>query len=214
MPEVQAKTALIVGATGLVGSHLLSHLIESDRYQRIIVLARRVESIKVHEKVIAKTFAALDRPAIEHVDDFYCALGTTQKVSGKAGLQVIDHHLVVRCAEWARAAGANAAAVVSALGASVRSLFFYSRVKGEMEKDVEAIGFDSLMFWQPSVIYGARESSRPVEWLAARLLTVKCLGTYQSLPGEAVARAMAIQTPLAPNGIFRYNVGDINSFLN
>jgi uncharacterized protein YbjT (DUF2867 family) len=69
MPEVQAKTALIVGATGLVGSHLLSHLIESDRYQRIIVLARRVESIKVHEKVIAKTFAALDRPAIEHIDD-------------------------------------------------------------------------------------------------------------------------------------------------
>tara|TARA_R110001583_G_scaffold27732_1_gene98912 strand:- start:3786 stop:4430 length:645 start_codon:yes stop_codon:yes gene_type:complete len=214
MPEVQAKTAVIVGATGLVGSHLLNYLIESDRYQRIIVLARRVESVKVHDKVIAKTFAALDRPGTEQIDDFYCALGTTQKISGKAGLQVVDHHLVVRCAEWAKAAGAALATVVSAHGASVRSPFFYSRVKGEMEKDVEVIGFDSLTFWQPSVIYGARKSSRPVEWLAARLLAPKFWGIYQSLPGEVIARAMAVQTPLAPNGIFRYNVGDINSLLN
>ena len=171
-------TALLAGATGLVGRALLAQLLGADRRQRVIVLARKPLPTTIARDprltVLVGDLAAL---AVEcgPIDDAYIALGTTIKVAGsQAAFRAVDLDLVVAIARAARQAGARRLAVVSALGADRRSGVFYNRVKGEMEETVSALGYESVVFARPSLLLGDRESlgqpTRGGEVWAARLL--------------------------------------------
>jgi len=171
-------TALLAGATGLVGRALLDRLLASDRQQRVVVLARKplAASIARHPQltVLVGDMAALVGEA-GAIGDVYIALGTTIKVAGsEAAFRAIDLDLVVAIARAARAAGARRLAVVSALGAERRSRVFYNRVKGEMEEAVAGLGYESVVLARPSLLLGDRESlgqpTRSGEVWAARLL--------------------------------------------
>ena len=109
------------------------------------------------------------------IDDVYIALGTTIKVAGsEEAFRAVDLDLVVAIARRAREAGARRLAVVSALGADRRSCVFYSRVKGEMEEAVTALGYESIVLARPALLLGDRESlgqpTRAGEVWAARWL--------------------------------------------
>ncbi len=130
------RTALLAGATGLVGRAILPMLVASTRYRSVNVLLRRTPSdvktsakLKIHEVDFARLPAALPT-----VDDVFIALGTTIKLAGsEAAFRQVDFDFVVNTARAARAAGATRLAVVSALGANAKSRVFYNRVKGEMQ---------------------------------------------------------------------------------
>jgi uncharacterized protein YbjT (DUF2867 family) len=194
------RTALLTGATGLVGRALLGRLLDSEHYRSVHVLLRRTSAnvgvdpkLKVHEVDFARLPAAL--PA---VDDAYIALGTTIKVAGsQAAFRQVDFDFVVNTARAARAAGATRLAVVSALGADPTSRIFYNRVKGEMEIAVMQIGFDSVVIAQPSMLLGDRaalgQPPRSGELWAARLLgPVGWLmpRDVRPIPAAAVASAL------------------------
>jgi uncharacterized protein YbjT (DUF2867 family) len=109
------------------------------------------------------------------VDDVYIALGTTIKVAGsQAAFRAVDFDAVVNTARAARAAGASRLAIVSALGADAKSAVFYNRVKGEMQATVSQLGYESVVFAQPSLLVGDRaalgQPTRPGEVWATRLL--------------------------------------------
>lgn len=214
MGELQpdCRTALLVGATGLIGARVLTELLASDCYARVVVQVRNPNKITLqHPKLRILPFGINELP--EPVNDFYCALGTTQKQSGKDGLVDVDRDLVVTSASLALAAGAGRASVVSAIGASVASPFFYNRIKGEMEEALLALNFDCCIFWQPSVLLGKRPGDfRLAERLTGRLLNSKWFGRYQALPGDRVGCAMVAVTPMAQDGIFRYKVPQIKAF--
>ena len=155
-------TALLAGATGLVGRALLVRLLAADRRQRVIVLARKplptTSARDPRLTVLVGDMTALAGEA-GAIDDVYIALGTTIKVAGsEAAFRAVDLDLVVAIARRAREAGARRLAVVSALGADRRSRVFYNRVKGEMEDSVAALGYESVVLARPSLLLGDRES--------------------------------------------------------
>ncbi len=176
--DAKATTALLAGATGLVGGALLARLLATDRRRRVTVLARKPMATTLARDprltILIGDMASLANDA-GAIDDVYIALGTTIKVAGsEEAFRAVDLDLVVAIARAARAAGARRLAVVSALGADRRSRIFYNRVKGEMEATVAALGYDSVVFARPSLLLGNRESlgqpKRRAEVFAANVL--------------------------------------------
>jgi len=194
------RTALLAGATGLVGRMLLPMLLASKHYRSVHVLLRRTPpdikssaKLKVHQV----DFARLPE-AFPTVDDVFIALGTTIKVAGsEAAFRQVDFDFVVNTARAARAAGATRLAVVSALGADAESRVFYNRVKGEMQAAIAQLGYESVVIAQPSLLLGDRaalgQPARSGEIWAARLLGP--LGwsvpkAVRPIPAAAVASAL------------------------
>jgi uncharacterized protein YbjT (DUF2867 family) len=171
-----ARTALLAGATGLIGRALLPLLQASPAYGQVHVLARRpIADAAAHVRTTVHVVDFARLPALPALDDAYVALGTTIKVAGsQAAFRAVDLDAVVNTARAARAAGARRLAVVSALGADARSAVFYNRVKGEMQDAIGALGFESIVIAQPSLLLGDRaaigQTVRRAEVWAARLL--------------------------------------------
>jgi uncharacterized protein YbjT (DUF2867 family) len=159
---------LLVGATGLVGRSVLQQALADDRVTQVIAPARR--ALPAHPKLLNPVvdFEALPEGAPWwSVDAVVCALGTTIKVAGsQAAFYRVDHDLPLQVARLALRCGARTYALNSALGASADSRVFYSRTKGELERDLRALGFASLTLVRPGLIGGDREESRPAERLA------------------------------------------------
>lgn len=194
------RTALLAGATGLVGRALLSMLLAGKEYRSVHVLVRRAApeikdnaKLKVHQV----DFARLPE-AFPTVDDVFIALGTTIKAAGsEAAFRQVDVDFVVNTARAARAAGATRLAVVSALGADAKSRVFYNRVKGEMQAAIAQLGYESVVIAQPSLLLGDRaalgQPARSGEIWAERLLGP--LGwivpkAVRPIPARAVASAV------------------------
>lgn len=193
---METRTALVAGASGLVGGFLLDGLLESPLYREVCSLGRRPLP-KQHPKLTQRTvdFARLEEETLPAADDAFCCLGTTIKKAGsQEAFRAVDHDAVLAFARAARKAGARRFLLVSALGADKGSRIFYNRVKGETEEDLKAVGFESLILLRPSLLLGDRAESRPGE--RAAVVATKLLGPllrpFASRPIEAttVARAM------------------------
>ena len=194
------RTALLAGATGLVGRALLPMLLAGKRYRRVHVLLRRaVPDIKASAKLKVHQVDFARLPVrFPTVDDVFIALGTTIKVAGsEAAFRQVDYDFVVNTARAARTAGATRLAVVSALGADAKSRVFYNRVKGEMQDAIAQLGYESVVIAQPSLLLGDRaalgQPARSGEVWAARLL--RPLGWMvpkgvRPIPARAVASAL------------------------
>lgn len=205
------RSALLVGATGLIGRALLPLLEKSERYASVQVLVRRaVTGIEAHPKVGFHTvdFSHLPK-AFPKVDDLYIALGTTIKVAGsEEAFRQVDHDFVVNTARAAHTAGARRLAVVSALGADAGSRVFYNRVKGEMQAHIAELGFESVVIAQPSLLIGDRAAlGQPVrsgEVWATRLFSPVMWMVprgVRPIAAEAVAAAMLAATLAARPGV-------------
>jgi uncharacterized protein YbjT (DUF2867 family) len=206
MPQI----ALLAGATGLVGRELASQLSASDDYATVHVLLRRdVPELAALPKIVAHVVSFEQLPTLPAVDDVYIALGTTIKVAGsQEAFRRVDYDYVVAVARAGRAAGARRLGVVSALGADAKSSVFYNRVKGEMQATVAELGYESVVFAQPSLLMGDRESlgqpTRGAEVWAQRLLEpISWLVPARVRPVRAsgVATALVRGVRAAPAGV-------------
>jgi len=194
-----SRTAVVAGATGMVGSLLLRQLAASADYSEIRVLGRRAPA-QVHPKIrfVESDFGDLDRHAgALAADDVFCCLGTTiRKAGSQPAFERVDYHMVVDLARAAHKAGAKRFLVVSSVGASEKSPAFYSRVKARMEQAVGAIGFETVHIVRPSLLLGNRAERRPGERLAqiaAPLLSPLLhgpLAKYRAVGGNEVADAL------------------------
>ena len=212
--ESAGRIAVIVGVTGLIGSHLLKRLLQSNHYSKVVAIARSSAPGSVKEYIDSGQliWQPFSEPMPNQVDHFFCALGTTQKVAGKAGLAAVDRDLVFETASAAIAKGASLCSVVSATGADARSIFFYNRIKGEMETAVSALGARCVQFWQPSVLLGERSEERFAEKIAGCILRSPLPKNIQARGGAAVASAMAVAAGQDLTGIHRFKVREIDMF--
>ena len=190
------RIALIAGATGLTGSHLLTQLLKDDRYSRITSLVRKASPTTDRNRLqLVVDFNKL--PALSKADDAYCCLGTTIKKAGsQAAFRKVDFEFVMNFAHAAKSAGAYRFLVVSSIGANARSSIFYSRVKGEMENALREIGFGALHIFQPSLILGERKEQRAAERFdiaVFNVMGVAMLGPmrkYRPINSTTIAKAM------------------------
>jgi len=173
------RTALIAGATGLVGREVLARLQGDERYDRVRVLSRRPvdvagDKLTVHVDDFERLPAlAEEQPTLFAVDDVFCCLGTTLAQAGsKAAFEAVDYGHVVALARACAAQGAQRLFLVSAVGANARSPNFYSRVKGRTEQAVSELGFATVHLVRPSLLLGQREDNRAGEALGQRLAPV------------------------------------------
>lgn len=193
------RTALILGATGLVGGKLLDRLLASDRYERVTTIGRR-RTGRQHPALVQHVvdFEDLEGHAdLFAVDDIFCCLGTTiRKAGSQERFLEIDVEYPVQAAELGAARGAEQFLVVSSLGADPDARVFYSRAKGEMEVRVRQLPLRAIWILRPSLLLGERDELRVGERVAEVVmvpvapLLIGPLRRYRPIRASAVAQAM------------------------
>src|SRR5207247_453038 len=164
-----SRTALVAGASGLVGSRVLRLLLEDPAYARVTVLARR--ELPLSHKKLEQRVVSFDRLAqiadFPRVHDVFCCLGTTMKQAGSPdAFRKVDFSYVVELARVAVRHRASQFLVVTAVGADPQSRILYSRVKGAAEEAVRRLQFEGMQIFRPSLLVGARALSRPAAGVA------------------------------------------------
>jgi uncharacterized protein YbjT (DUF2867 family) len=167
------KTALLAGASGLIGSQLLPLLLASERYAKVIVVGRNAVPL-LHPKLV-QVVTELDKLEDMRLkliaDDVFCCLGTTMKQAGsKEAFFKVDFLYVVQLAAVAASNFASQFMVISSMGADAESRVYYSRVKGEMEATVRQTPFRAIHIFRPSLLLGERAQPRLGERIAATVL--------------------------------------------
>ncbi len=193
------RTALVFGATGLVGGFVVQELEKLEEYRRVVVFSRREIPVNADKtELVIDNLESPDKLAGKiKGDDVYCCLGTTiNKAGSKEAFRKVDLDLPSNIAGIASKNGMKNFAVISSLGADDLSRNFYLRTKGEMEKAVSAHPFGHLVIVRPSLLTGHRKEFRLSETMAKMvmpavdLLLTGRLMKYRSIKAHTVARAM------------------------
>lgn len=199
---------LFAGATGLVGSRTLPLLLEAGH--QVVVLGRRLTGLS-HPALQELHTDFREIPPLPPSEVAICTLGTTIRAAGgQAAFRAVDHDAVLAFAQAARAAGCRRAIVVTAVGSSPSASAFYSRVKGETERDLKGCGFDRLDLLQPGLILGPRTERRPVEALLQAfvpLLNPVLVGPasrYGAIRAETIAAAIRTLVVQSGDGVSRH----------
>ncbi|MGO4405231.1 NAD-dependent dehydratase [Bosea sp. RAF48] len=186
---------MLVGATGLVGQQVLQLALADDRIDEVIAPGRR--PLPRHQKLIAPIveFERLPEDAPWwSVEAVICALGTTIRTAGsREAFYRVDHDFPLSVAQLTRRNGATIFVLNSAMGANAASRIFYSRVKGEVERDIIELGFPSLTIARPGLIGGERQEFRSGERLATsvlRILHPVLPRAWRINPADKIAAAM------------------------
>ncbi len=193
------KTAILLSATGLTGSHLLNKLLASNDYENVKIFTRRATG-KSHPKlteIVCDVIKLEEQADAFTADVVFCCIGTTKaKTPDKTLYHAIDYGIPVACAKLAERNNIPTLSVVSAIGANADSSVFYSRTKGEMEQAVLACDIANILIYRPSLIYGEREDNRLGEKLGIALskglqkVMIGKLEKYRAISGEELATAL------------------------
>ncbi|MUP45029.1 NAD-dependent epimerase/dehydratase family protein [Gramella sp. BOM4] len=193
------KTAIILGATGLTGGILLEKLVADDRYSSIKVFTRRHVDLK-HDKIeeiLVDLFELNSLAKLFTGDEVFCCVGSTQKKTPDEEVyRMVDFGIPATAAKLSKKNNIETFQVISSMGASENSRFFYNRTKGEMEGAVLDQAIRHTYILRPSLIGGNRDESRPFEFAWKKImklgdhLLVGKLKKYRSIHPETIADAM------------------------
>lgn len=192
------KTAIVAGATGLIGGHLVRLLLADDSYDLVKVFVRRPLEFR-HPKLSVHVvdFERIDawRDLVSG-DELFSAMGTTLRRAGSRAAQyradvALPHAIACAASEN----GVGKVLLVSSSGANRKSGNFYLRIKGELEEKIAELPFERVIIFRPSLLTGKREVRRFNEEVGGLLLEgitrlIPPLRRYRSIPGETVAKAM------------------------
>jgi len=207
-----AKTAIIIGSTGLTGNHLLKILLTGDAYDKIISLVRT--STKISHPKLVQYVVDFDNPeTYENIiegNDMFCCLGTTIKKAGsQEAFEKVDLIYPVRLAKAAVNRGVKQFSIISSIGANPQSGNFYLRTKGKCEEELRKLAFQSISIFRPSLLLGNRKEFRLGEKIsvyAMKILSVFFLGPlkkYKAIKSKDVAQAMC---QIAQQGTVGYHI--------
>jgi uncharacterized protein YbjT (DUF2867 family) len=193
------KTALMIGSTGLIGSHLLELLLDSNDYEKVITFVKRDTEIK-HPK-LTQHIVDFDKPETYKNfitgDDFFCTIGTTIKKAGsKEAFRKVDFEYPSQFASFAAQNKVKQFLIVSSLGADLNSGNFYLKTKGEIEAILRDSSFESVSVLQPSLLLGNRTEFRLGEKIGAifmksfSFLFLGKLKKYKPIESNAVAKVL------------------------
>ena len=205
------KKILVAGATGLIGNTVIDRLIANGDVTPIALTRRQLKKDARLEQWISTENDLLSALRTQQVDAVICCLGTTIKKAGsRKAFRHVDHDLVIGIGNWAKINGVRTFCVVSAIGADAGSKIFYNKVKGEMERDLKAIGLPVVHIFHPSILTGPRQEVRIGERIGIVVmglispLLIGPLERYRSMPHDMLATALINATDLPHGGTYSY----------
>lgn len=214
------KTAVVIGATGLVGGHLVRRLGESAAIEQVVAVTRRpvsYESTHVINQVVDFNDLEQHRNVFKG-DVLFSCLGTTLKQAGSIEAQrVVDFDYQHQIAQLAAENGVNHYLLVSSAGADAKSKSPYLKMKGELEDAISNLPFERISILQPSLLLGERASFRLGEKVGSWVMPVLCklplLKKYRPISGDEVAKKMVVlgSSGNQMNPISRYRLDEIFS---
>lgn len=213
-----SQTALIFGATGLVGSHLLENLLNSDNFSKVYIVARRkladwqqlnassqakMEFVQLEMEDVCQQMMGADKDPLslglpQHVDQVFCCLGTTIKSAGsKEAFRRVDVDYVYSTALYAKYCQAKGFFWISAAVNSLWTPSFHLKLKAVVDRKIQALELPYAKAVCPSLIEGKREAYRPAESISAyimqpfnKTLLNGPLRIYKSIQAVEIAQAM------------------------
>lgn len=216
------KKAIVIGASGLIGSDLIRLLLSDNGIGEVVALVRKPLAIE-HKKLMQQLVNFDEEETYsKHLfgDALYCCLGTTKaKTPDPAAYKRVDLDYPLHFASIAQGQGVSQFHLVSALGADSQSVIPYNKLKGQLEDAVKTLGFSCLCIYQPSLLDGNREESRPAEkigiWVmrGLNLLLIGPLKKYRSIRASTVAQAMVTNTHKNLNGVHVYTSDKIKEII-
>lgn len=209
------QTATVIGATGLVGGHLVDLLQQDDQYDVIRVLVRRpvtLPSSKVEIKLVNFSDPESIKLAMDGSDAVFVAIGTTQKkVKGdREAYRKVDYEIPVNAARFCSETGCEKFLLVSSVGANSGSKNFYLELKGEVEEDVQQIPIKRICIFRPSLLLGHRNESRLGEKISQTIMPAFSfllngkLKKYRPVHARELAAAMIRESKSDEKGTFIY----------
>ena len=192
------KSVVILGATGLVGCALVEELIQDQQVSEIRILTRRPLDFTSEKIKLIQTDLSNPAPsAFSNAAALYCCIGTTRKKTpDQTQYRAIDYGMTLAAATAAQNAGVAEVHLISAIGADTQSKIFYSRLKGEIERDLLQLHFERTLIYQPSILIGPRPEKRFGEKIGQvlspmfDLLLFGSMQKYHSISAKELAVAM------------------------
>lgn len=220
---MNTKTALLVGASGLVGGFCLDNLLTSDSYSKVIALVRKplpTTHPKLEQHIV--DFDNLQQASdLIKSDDVFCTLGTTiRKAGSQEAFERVDYLYPLEVARLAASNGATQLLIVTAIGANASSTIFYNQVKGKVEEAIKPLPFQSIHIFQPSFLLGERAEQRTGEKIGILLanilspLLVGGLRKYRGIQARVVASVMVSTALNQQPGIHTYTSDMIQESFN
>lgn len=189
--------AIVIGATGLIGTELVSQLLNDDNYESVKVLHRRSTGVQ-HSKYIEHIIDFEDPRTFEKLvegDVLFSAMGTTiKKAASKDAQYKIDVEYPFSIAKVASISGVSSCVLVSSAGANASSSNFYTRIKGELDDKISNLAFERVRIMRPSILDGDRNEFRLGESIGIKVMRIlrfiPGLRKYRPIHASIVARAM------------------------
>ncbi len=207
------RKATVIGATGLIGKHLVEMLAQQPEYEEVTAITRRkVKFSNSNVENIVVDFAHLEQfNDVFNSDILFSCLGTTKKQAGSIEAQrVVDLDYQLKAAELAADNGVSEYFLVSSSGANAKSKSAYLQMKGELEDKVTGLNFQRICIFQPSLLLGEREGFRFGEKLGSWILPTLChlplLKRYKPIFGEQVAIKMCQESLKLKTGVQRFTL--------
>lgn len=207
--------ALIIGATGATGKDLVTLLLNDDTYTKVHCFVRKSLALthpKLHAHVVDFETPEAWADLLQGDVAFSC-LGTTLAVAGSKEAQWrVDYDYQYHFAQQCKANGVTTFVLVSAAGAKAQSKLFYNRMKGQLEDAIKALGFASLLIFQPSILVRSN-SDRGGENFTVKVINfLNKLGLfkrYRPMPTEILAEKMLSAVYNSPKGTFTFTLDKI-----
>lgn len=217
---MQRQTAVIIGATGMVGGLLLQQLLQNDQFSTVRILVRNPVQFQ-HPKLEVKQVLFDDvesfADGLGHGDTIFCCVGTTQKKvkNDKTAYRKVDYDIPVTAAQLASRNGFRKYLLVSAVGANPNSANFYLQLKGSVEEDICQLPFETIHIFRPSLLMGHRKEERTGEKIAQVVMPAISwmmpgpFRKYKPISGEKVAISMMNAALSSTTGIRIYQYDDM-----
>ena len=177
--------AIIIGATGATGQELVKQLLNDTNYRKITVFVRKNLKFKHNKLTVHKIdFSKLnDIKSLIVGDVLFSALGTTKNEAGGKNKQyLVDYTYQLQFAKIASENGVKTYSLVSSIGADKKSIFFYPKIKGQLEEAIKDLSFEKIQIFQPPSLIRQADLMRSGEKISLKFLKFfNCIGLLKSL---------------------------------